>query len=59
MEIAGGPVPPKTKLRMKFLAKRLQLFKGFWPAHAPLIFTDPIVTFVKPTNQNAGFTINV
>ena len=34
-------------------------FKGFGPAHAPLIFANLIATFVEPTNENAGFSINV
>ena len=29
MEMAWGPVPPKTKLRMKFLVQKPQLLKVF------------------------------
>ena len=39
--------------RMKVLAQKPQLLK-VWPAHALLIFANPIVSYVKSTNQITG-----
>ena len=50
--------PQKQGSDWKFLVPKPSFYR-FWAAHALLILANPIVTFVKPTNQNAGFMINV
>ena len=58
MENAMGCGSSKSKVQNEIFGAKPQLLKVL-DCTCTLIFIDPIVTFVNPTNQNSGFTINV
>ena len=48
----------KSKVQTENFCAKTSFYR-FWAGTCPLILVNPIVNFVDPTNQNAGFMINV